>query len=340
MTIAADFRLGTKPTAAVTEEVIPGLVWGVRCSGATAAPIDEDVAAPEPGEWLWLHFNLADMRAQKWLSACTLVPKPGLERLMSKDDAQQLVPLGECVAGVFFDLVHDFDRAIDDFGLVRFALTDRVLITGRRRALSSVEAVRQRIEAGHRYASPVDLLTAIVEQIASTIDVMVEELGTEIDSIEDTILKEGDQDDRIRLGHARLTTVRVHRRLNALRGLFRRVAATSADGLMTSIRAAAGTLTQRLDELDHEVIELRDRARLLQEELGARVAEQTNRHLRLLAVLTAVFLPPTLIAGLFGMNLAGAPFSSSPLGFWLSAGITALSSILTLFGLKWAGVFK
>ena len=121
---------------------------------------------PGPREWLWLHFNLADMRAQKWLAASTLVPKPGLERLTSKDDAQQLVPMGDCVAGVFFDLVHDFDRAIDDFGLVRFVLTERVLITGRRRALSSVEAVRQRLEAGHRYASPVDLVTAIVEQIA------------------------------------------------------------------------------------------------------------------------------------------------------------------------------
>ena len=76
---------------------------------------------------------------------------------------------------------------------------------------------------------------------------------------------------------------------------------------MAGFRATAGALTQRLDELDHEVIELRDRARLLQEELGARVAEQTNRQVRLLAVLTAVFLPPTLIAGLFGMNLAGAP---------------------------------
>ena len=79
---------------------------------------------------------------------------------------------------------------------------------------------------------------------------------------------------------------------------------------MDAFRAPAAALIQRLDELDHEVIELRDRARLLQEELGARVAEQTNRHLRLLAVLTALFLPPTLIAGLLGMNLDGAPFAS------------------------------
>jgi zinc transporter len=340
MTIAADFRLGTKPAAPVMEEVVPGLVWGVRCSGEDVSPVDEPVDPPGPGEWLWLHFNLADVRAQKWLADCTLVGRSGLEELLSKDDAQQLVPLADCVTGVFFDLVHDFDRATEDFGLVRFVLADRVLITGRRRALSSVEAVRRHFEAGHRYASPVDLVIAIVEQIATTIDVMVEELATEIDSIEDTILKEGDRDDRVRLGHARLTSVRVHRRLNGLRGLFRRVAGGQADGLMAELRVAAGPMTQRLDDIDHEVIEIRDRARLLQEELGARVAEQTNRHLRLLAILTAVFLPPTLIAGLFGMNLAGAPFTASSLGFWLAGGATAASSAATLLGLKWAGVFR
>lgn len=340
MSIVADLRLGNKPAATVTEEVLPGLVWGVRCSGEDARPIDESVTPPGPGEWIWLHFNLADLRARTWLADCTMVGRPGLERLLSTDDAQQLVPSGDCVAGVFFDLVHDFDRATDDFGLVRFVLNERVLITGRRRALSSVEAVRRRIEAGHRYGSPVDLVTAIVEQIATTIDAMVEELGGEIDSIEDTILKEGDRDGRVRLGRARLTTVRVHRRLNALRGLFRRVAGSTAGGLMVAFRGVAGALSQRLDELDHEVIELRDRARLLQEELGARVAEQTNRQVRLLAVLTAVFLPPTLIAGLFGMNLAGAPFSASPAGFWLAIGVTALSSAATLLGLRWAGVFR
>jgi len=40
------------------------------------------------------------------------------------------------------------------------------------------------------------------------------------------------------------------------------------------------------------------------------------------------------------MNLVGAPFSTSALGFWIAVGITALSSVLTLLGLKWAGVFE
>jgi zinc transporter len=340
MMTLADFRLGAKPAATVTDEVIPGLVWGVRCSGAEAAPIDDEVAIPAAGEWLWLHFNLADMRARDWLAATTLVPKPAVERLLSTDDAQQLVPLQGCVAGVFFDLVHDFDRTVDEFGHVRFALTERVLVTGRRRALSSIETVRRRIETGHRFASPVDLLAAIVEQIAGTIDLIVEDLAAEIDRIEDAVLKEGVRDERLRLGNARLTAVRIHRRLNGLRGLFRRLSTIQADGLLAMLRAAAGPLAQRLDELDHEVIELRDRARLLQEELGARMAEQTNRHLRLLSIVTALFLPPTLIAGLLGMNLTGLPFSTSHVGFWWAIGLTVASSAATLVALRLIGLFK
>lgn len=63
---------------------------------------------------------------------------------------------------------------------------------------------------------------------------------------------------------------------------------------MEALRAAGGRLIHRLDDLDHEVIELRDRARVLQEELSVRLAEQTNRQLRTLSILTALLLPPSL----------------------------------------------
>lgn len=229
---------------------------------------------------------------------------------------------------------------MDDFGQLRFAVADRVIITGRRRSLSSLEAVRQRLERGEHFESPVALLAGIVEQIAVTMDSVVEELSAEIDLIEDTILKEGLRDDRIRLGRARLTSVRVHRRLNGLRSLLRRLGRGNGEGLMSAIRAAVTPLAQRLDEIDHDVIEVRDRARLLQDELSARVAEETNRHLRLLAVLTAAFLPPTLVAGLFGMNVGGVPFVSETFGFWIAVAATAASSAILLLALKAAGLFR
>ena len=57
--------------------------------------------------------------------------------------------------------------------------------------------------------------------------------------------------------------------------------------------------------MDGEVVALRDRAHLLQEEVTLKAAEQTNRHLEVLAIVATIFLPPTLVAGIFGMNVAG-----------------------------------
>jgi zinc transporter len=67
------------------------------------------------------------------------------------------------------------------------------------------------------------------------------------------------------------------------------------------------SVAEDLAFLTDDVIALQERAKLLQEELSARVAEDTGRKLNALTALTAAFLPMTLITGIFGMNVAGLP---------------------------------
>ena len=66
------------------------------------------------------------------------------------------------------------------------------------------------------------------------------------------------------------------------------------------------------------IAELYERAKLLQEELASRLAENTGRNLYVLSILTAVLLPMTLVTGIFGMNVAGLPGLSSQTSFWWS----------------------
>ena len=44
-------------------------------------------------------------------------------------------------------------------------------------------------------------------------------------------------------------------------------------------------------------------------------SEQTNRSLHVLAIVTTVFLPATLVTGVFGMNVAGLPLTEDKSGF-------------------------
>jgi magnesium transporter len=59
---------------------------------------------------------------------------------------------------------------------------------------------------------------------------------------------------------------------------------------------------------------------------------QTNQIIRTLTVITAIFLPLTLITGIFGMNFERMPLLAHPQGFWWTiSAMAALAAILLLY---------
>ena len=316
--------------------LIPGRVWAFRIH---ADGVAEELAVDQPIEdrhdgWLWLHLNLADARACHWLTTAAELPPPALALLRSPDHHQSLHVTGSCVYGVFADMVRQFDRSGDELGHLHFAMTERLMISGRRHPLHAVEATRQTLRNGRPLGSVAALLEAIVEHIADAIDATVDSLAEELDRIEDQILTGRAGDERQRLGQVRRTTVRLHRQLSGLRVVFHRLERSGTENLSPALRIATAGLVQRLDGLDHEVIGMRDRAHLLQEEIAARLAEQTNRHLHALAILTALLLPPSLVAGIFGMNTKGLPGTESESGFLWAMAVVAGSSALVYWIMK------
>jgi zinc transporter len=79
---------------------------------------------------------------------------------------------------------------------------------------------------------------------------------------------------------------------------------------------------------------------LLQEEVAIKTAEQTNRNLHVLAIVTTVFLPATLIAGVFGMNVGGLPLTQSGDGFLWSMVILVGASAAVYWLLKRSGILR
>jgi Mg2+ and Co2+ transporter CorA len=110
------------------------------------------------------------------------------------------------------------------------------------------------------------------------------------------------------------------------------------------MEAARGTpafpvdLSELLDlhlHLDQEFEQIEQRARLFHDEIDAKLAAETNRQLYRLSVITALFLPPTLVGGLFGMNLEGIPWSGLHGGFWFATAAALLSSAGTWLFLRY-----
>ncbi len=97
---------------------------------------------------------------------------------------------------------------------------------------------------------------------------------------------------------------------------------------------------QRIEALDQELLELQDRARFLQDEIAAKLANTTNRHLYVLSILTAMLMPATLVTGIFGMNTSDLPLEGGGHGTFVAIGIAIAASALVLYLLRRLGFFE
>ena len=322
---------------------IPGLVWAFRTlpdGSAEPLAIDQPIALTQTG-LLWLHFNLADARALQWLASAELeMPTPARALLLSHDTYQQLHASSDCVHGVISDLKRDIAEATEETGYLRFVMTEGILVSGRHHALCAVDATRRALEDGRRIESVAALFETIVENVADTMDRIADRIAQSLDEIEEQVLSDDASELRQKLGRLRRTCVRLHRQLSGLRIVFHRLEQRNLSELKPALQLRAGKLAQRLDGLDHTVIEMRERSRVLQEELHLKIEEQGNNSLRVLSVLTALLLPPTLVTGIFGMNTKGLPLTDVETGFLWAALLMALSSVAAFLIMKRIGLIK
>jgi zinc transporter len=313
---------------------IPGLVFAYRFREGAAERLDASEAARslhEPGTWLWLHFSLAEPGARDFIAGAA-IPERARALLLSDDDHLRLEPIEGGVAGVFADFLRDLDGESRGIGRLRFALTDTLVVSGRRSALGGISRTLLAIDEGARFPHAVALLEAIVDHFADAVASVAQELADTLDSIEDRVLEERTSDERASLGPVRRTAVRLHRQLASLRVLFRRWGGPAGGELPSRLGEAAARLAQRLDSLDLEIVSLQDRAKLLQDEIAAKLATETNRHLFALTLATAFVLPPTLVVGIFGMNVSDLPFTKGENGFYWAMLLTT-AACATVYGL-------
>lgn len=170
------------------------------------------------------------------------------------------------------------------------------------------------------------MLESVVGEMLADMERSVGELVAGFDKVEDRVLADAIYDERKRLSSLRRKAVRLHRRLVGLVTTFHRLEHNHAGDIGPLLRATAGRIAQRLAALDHEVMAMQDRGRLLQEEISAQLAAEANSHLHALSILTSLFLAPTLMVGIFGMNVQGIPLTENRDGFLWTMLLCLLSS--------------
>lgn len=318
------------------------LIYGARTTGSGETvrleweDVDAGLAATDG--FVWLHLNASDARVQAWLADCPYLPEDARETLLGTDRHLRIDAGSDGVIGVVGDLHHDFSEDPSHVGTLRLFFDDRRFVTARRSPLRAVDRLRHSVEKGGCERRPVPLLAELLHHLSDAFAGVLLEATEELDDFESDVLADRVRDGGSQLGRVRRTLAHVRRHLGpqriALGGLLAKLPAWTTPDDAAELRNAVA----RLDAVGHDLDLAQDRGRQLQDERAARLAETTNRNLYVLSIVTAIFLPMTLVTGVFGMNVGGLPGLEAPHGFLWTMLLMALIGVATFVALKFARI--
>jgi zinc transporter len=290
----------------------------------------DDAATP-----IWVHLNLNDARARRWVHDRAGLPAEAHEQMMSAETRVHVEVLGDGFVAVLADLEHDFHGRAAGFHHLRLYLDGRRLITGRRHPLKSVDEVRRGLQLGTiTVTTPLALFERLIESLAQTLTEAVSKLGDEVDDAEELVLSGHVQHQGTALGKIRRSLAQMRRQLSANRAALAPLPSRLPGRYDAQQRQDLRHAIERLDGVGQDLELVQERARLLQEEIAGRLTEATNRNLFMLSIVTTILLPITLITGVFGMNVGGLPWVGQGGGFWWVMLVMLLALIVTLAFLR------
>ena len=298
-----------------------GLICGfLFAPGAVGVPLGLDAAL----EWLrdeaaegfvWLHFNLADASAERWIGQNLPVVPEFFEALSQGSRSTRIEDAQASLVAVLNDVAYEFSFDPSQIETLWLDVGPRVAVSARRHALRAIDRLRQDVKDGARFASSVTFLNHLMHDQGDVLVRIVRDATQQVDGIEDSLLTGRMKHKRTDLGKLRRVLVRLQRLLapepGALFRLLRQPPPWCAASDLEELRQA----TEEFSLVIRDMVALQERIKLLQEEIAAQVGEQTNRSVFTLTVVTVLALPINIVAGLFGMNVGGIPLNDHKHGF-------------------------
>jgi zinc transporter len=327
------------------EADIPGCAWVLRFDDEGRAEPGEEadisrIGAPGEG-FVWVHLDLNDLRVHALLKKLDFLGEDVVRTLSGRIDRQFIDHAGNIVRGALVDRERTIGGPIPQTGFLRFAFGEQFLFSARDRPLDAIESTRMALSAGLLAETPLDLFETIVGQLCDEIGKIIYELSTALDRIEERIVTDGKGlNERAALGATRRSALRLAREVSGLRSPLLRFETILSDPAQADLKDTGARLGRRADILAHDLAEVQDRARLLQDELHAIASLVTNDRLYILTIVTTLMLPATFVTGFFGMNTKNLPFAEIENGSVYAGALCVVASALVFLWIRRMGLTR
>jgi magnesium transporter len=235
---------------------------------------------------------------------------------------------------------------------VTFLLLDRALVTVHAPNSRTIEAARIRLleqrqkrdgtAAGRLPASAEELMLRLLNAMVDQYLELRQPLTTQIDRWQRALLNPRRPfndwtallDARIELHKLDHLCEGQHDALQELRDYL----VDNHDGGLGADRRSNDLLLVRVNDVMEHITRVLNHARRLESSIESAVqihfsamAHRTSEIMRTLTVITALFMPLTLVTGIFGMNFDTMPLTRNGMGFWITMAAMACIVVVMLF---------
>jgi len=303
--------------------------------------IDRAWLNPASGVFLWVDLASPSIPESLVLSD-TFAFHP-----LSVEDAMSVLqyPKIEPYDGYLYVVLHgiDFRQAEHGFAThdVDFFLGRNFLVTVHDGYSRSIAALRDHCPRNPNLMGegPVALFHRIVDAMVDHYRPEVEKLDLALDALEDQVFASGEQGLVREILDEKRDVASLRRVVIPQRDVVGRIARREFVDISSEMALRFRDVHDHLVRLNDEAYVLQDRITGILDAHLSSISNRLNRVMKILTVLTTVFMPLTLLSGLWGMNVQLPQFPGGEAAqFWWVIGIMAamVAGMLTVFRrLRW-----
>lgn len=303
----------------------------------TLAQAQARLSRPDGG-FVWLHLNLTHAGALPWLQRHAALAENFLEAQQAGSRSSRIERISDELFAVLNDVTFDFAFDVGDVSSLWMQVSEHLVLSARRAPLRSVDRLRMAVKRGDRLRSSVALLDHLLRDQADELQRIVRQATERVDDIEDALLAGRQAGHEAEVAALRRLMVRLQRLLAPEPSALLRMLSHPPAWVTEQDQQQLQQASEEFALVLRDIQALQERIRAVQDETSARVAQENNRTLYVLTMVTVLALPINLVSGLFGMNVGGLPLLESRHGFWIVVGlIVLLTGLVTLLLLNATG---
>jgi magnesium transporter len=304
-----------------------------------------------PDNIIWLDLLDPTPEEQKLVESRAKIRVPSKDALSEIEASSRLI-VQHGILYLSTPMVAKGEADSTEISPAGFVLTRNLLVTVRFKQLPPFDSVAERVRTDETLNCSVAIFTALLEAIVDRGADILEHLAATTDKISKSIFHAGANDSR----HPTRSTARLHQILTDI-GINANRLAQARDSLLGVGRLAAyvGEIAHdwvpepfsvRLNAISKDVssltdyeTHLSDKVQFLLDATLGYISIEQNDLFKVLTIVSVIGVPPTLLAGIWGMNFKGMPELDWTFGYPLAWLAIILSAVLPLIWFKRRGWF-